>query len=89
MIDGAPRSASVYALRESKLSFVSRVTFEAFCESNPEVYQHVMILLARRLRDTDELDSIVATAADLWQADFAMIHTLEHGSFRLVARSAI
>jgi len=35
------------------------------------------------------LDSIVATAADLCQADFAMIHTLEHGSFRLVARSAI
>ena len=53
MIDGAPRSASVYALRESKLSFVSRVTFEAFCESNPEVYRHVMILLARRLRDTN------------------------------------
>jgi CRP/FNR family cyclic AMP-dependent transcriptional regulator len=54
MIDGAPRSASVYALRESKLSFVSRVTFEAFCESNPEVYRHVMILLARRLRDTND-----------------------------------
>jgi len=53
MIDGAPRSASVYALRESKLSFVSRVTFEAFCESHPEVYRHVMILLARRLRDTN------------------------------------
>ena len=36
MIDGTPRSASVYALRESKLSFVSRVTFEAFCEFPPE-----------------------------------------------------
>jgi CRP/FNR family transcriptional regulator, cyclic AMP receptor protein len=53
MIDGAPRSASVYALRDSKLSFVSRVTFEAFCESNPQIYRHVMILLARRLRDTN------------------------------------
>jgi CRP/FNR family transcriptional regulator, cyclic AMP receptor protein len=53
MIDGAPRSASVSALRDSKLSFVSRATFEAFCESNPEVYRHVMILLARRLRDTN------------------------------------
>ena len=31
------------------------------------------------------LDSIVATAANLCQADFAMIHTLEHGRFRLVA----
>ena len=33
------------------------------------------------------LDSIVATAADLCQADFAMIHTLEYGGFRLVAAS--
>jgi hypothetical protein len=33
------------------------------------------------------LDTIVATAADLCQADFAMIHTLEHGNFRLVATS--
>jgi CRP/FNR family transcriptional regulator, cyclic AMP receptor protein len=53
MIDGAPRSASVCALRDSKLSFVSRATFEAFGQSNPEVYRHVMILLARRLRDTN------------------------------------
>jgi CRP/FNR family transcriptional regulator, cyclic AMP receptor protein len=53
MIDGAPRSASVCALRPSKLSFVSRATFEAFGRSNPEVYRHVMILLARRLRETN------------------------------------
>src|SRR5215475_12562394 len=33
MIDGAPRSASVTALRDSKLSFVGRTAFEAFGES--------------------------------------------------------
>jgi CRP/FNR family cyclic AMP-dependent transcriptional regulator len=53
MIDGAPRSASVCALRHSKLSFVSRAAFEAYGQSNPEVYRHVMRLLARRLRDTN------------------------------------
>jgi CRP/FNR family cyclic AMP-dependent transcriptional regulator len=53
MIDGAPRSASVSALRDSKLRFVSRAAFESFGRSNPEVYRHVMILLARRLRDTN------------------------------------
>jgi CRP/FNR family cyclic AMP-dependent transcriptional regulator len=53
MIDGTPRSASVSALRESKLSFISRASFEAFGQANPEVYRHVMILLARRLRDTN------------------------------------
>src|ERR1700692_4542402 len=53
MIDGAPRSASVCALRESKLSFVSRATFEAFSQANPELCRQVMTLLARRLRDTN------------------------------------
>jgi CRP/FNR family transcriptional regulator, cyclic AMP receptor protein len=53
MIDGAPRSASVAALRDSKLSFVSRAAFDTYGQSNPEVYRHVMTLLARRLRDTN------------------------------------
>src|SRR5258708_3445073 len=60
MIDGTPRSASVSALRDSKLSFISRATFEAFGQSNPELYRHVMILLARRLRDTN--DALAATS---------------------------
>src|SRR6266481_3954926 len=59
MIDGAPRSASVTALRDSKLSFVGRAAFEAFGESRPELYRHIATLLARRLRDTD--DALVAT----------------------------
>jgi CRP/FNR family transcriptional regulator, cyclic AMP receptor protein len=59
MIDGAPRSASVTALRDSKLSFVGRAAFEAFGRSRPELYRHVATLLARRLRDTD--DALVAT----------------------------
>jgi CRP/FNR family transcriptional regulator, cyclic AMP receptor protein len=54
IIDGAPRSASVTALRESKLCFVSRADFEAFGRSSPEVYRHVMTVLARRLRDTND-----------------------------------
>src|SRR6266566_2713890 len=59
MIDGGPRSASVTALRDSKLSFVGRSAFEAFGQSRPELYRHVATLLARRLRDTD--DALVAT----------------------------
>ncbi|MGA7488351.1 MAG: Crp/Fnr family transcriptional regulator [Xanthobacteraceae bacterium] len=60
MIDGAPRSASVSALRESKLSFISRATFDDFGRSDPQLYRHVMILLARRLRDTN--DALTATS---------------------------
>src|ERR1700704_1182257 len=53
MISGAPRSASVAALRDSKLSFVSRATFDAFARDNSELYKHVMQLLANRLIDTN------------------------------------
>jgi CRP/FNR family cyclic AMP-dependent transcriptional regulator len=38
MIDGAPRSASVTALRDAKLQFVSRASFDAFGTDNPDVY---------------------------------------------------
>src|SRR2546421_11645516 len=51
MIDGGPRSASVTALRDSKLSFVGRTAFEAFGQSRPDLYRHVATLLARRVGD--------------------------------------
>jgi CRP-like cAMP-binding protein len=53
MIDGAPRSASVTTLRDSKLCFISQADFDAIAKSSPEIYRHVMKLLARRLRDTN------------------------------------
>src|SRR5262245_4105272 len=59
MMDDAPRSASVTALRDSNLSFVGRAAFQAFGQSRPELYRHVATLLARRLRDPD--DALVAT----------------------------
>src|SRR6476620_1723426 len=59
MIDRGLRSASVTALRDSKLSFVGRTAFEAFGQARPDLYRHVATLLARRLRDTDE--ALVAT----------------------------
>ena len=55
MIDGRPRSASVSALRDCKLRFVSRAAFEAVAAKNPDVYKHLLSLLAARLRDTDQV----------------------------------
>ena len=52
-IDGLPRSASVAAVRESELTFVSRTAFQAFAEDHPQVYKNLVALLAARLRDTD------------------------------------
>ena len=55
MIDGRPRSASVSALRDCKLSFVSRAAFEAFAAKQPEIHKYLLALLAERLRKTDQL----------------------------------
>jgi len=52
-IDGLPRSASVTAVRDAELNFISRTAFEAFAQQHPEVYKHMVTLLAARLRDTD------------------------------------
>src|SRR5262249_320750 len=52
-------SASVTALRESKLSFVSRAAFHAFAQDNPDLYRQAIRLLARRLTDTNA--ALVAT----------------------------
>jgi CRP/FNR family transcriptional regulator len=52
-IDGLPRSASVAAVRESELTFVSRSAFQSFADEHPEMYRHLVTLLAARLRDTD------------------------------------
>jgi CRP/FNR family transcriptional regulator, cyclic AMP receptor protein len=55
MLDAQPRSASVTAARDSELSFISRKSFEGVAESHPEVYRHIVALLVRRLRDTNQV----------------------------------
>jgi CRP/FNR family transcriptional regulator, cyclic AMP receptor protein len=60
MIDGGARSAAVTAVRDSALSFVSRANFDAFAQQHPQIYQDLMAILARRLRDTNTV--IAATA---------------------------
>jgi CRP/FNR family cyclic AMP-dependent transcriptional regulator len=53
IIDGLPRSASVVAVRDATLSFLSRAAFEEFAKAHPEVYKTLVTLLATRLRETD------------------------------------
>ena len=53
IIDGLPRSATVVAVRDAKVSLLSRADFEAFAEKHPEVYKSLVGLLAQRLRETD------------------------------------
>jgi CRP/FNR family transcriptional regulator, cyclic AMP receptor protein len=53
IIDGRPRSASVVAVRDSALSFLSRPAFEAFADKHPQICRVLLTLLAGRLRETD------------------------------------
>jgi CRP/FNR family transcriptional regulator, cyclic AMP receptor protein len=53
IIDGLPRSASVLAVRDAALSFISRAAFEEFAAKHPEVYKSLVTLIAARLRETD------------------------------------
>ena len=53
VVDGSPRSATVSAIRDSKLGFINRIVFQSFAEENPEFFRHLALLLIRRLRDTN------------------------------------
>jgi CRP-like cAMP-binding protein len=55
IIDGLPRSASVTALRDCKLRFLSRAAFEKFAAAEPAIYKYLLTVLAARLRDTDQI----------------------------------
>jgi CRP/FNR family transcriptional regulator, cyclic AMP receptor protein len=55
VLDGLPRSASVLALRDSDLLFVSKAKFDECAKKHPELYAHLLMLLASRLRDTNEV----------------------------------
>ncbi len=53
MIDGLPRSASVVAMRDTSLSFLTRSAFDEFAVERPEIYKSLVTLLASRLREAD------------------------------------
>jgi CRP/FNR family transcriptional regulator, cyclic AMP receptor protein len=55
VLDGLPRSATVLALRDSELLFVSKAKFDQCANKHPELYQHLLTLLASRLRETNDV----------------------------------
>lgn len=55
IIDGLPRSATVTALRDCKLRFLSRAAFEKFAAAEPAIYKYLLTVMAARLRDTDAI----------------------------------
>jgi len=62
VIDGLPRSASVHALTNCELRFLSRAAFQRLAQGHPEIHQYLVKLLAARLR---KADGIIASLAFL------------------------
>jgi CRP/FNR family transcriptional regulator, cyclic AMP receptor protein len=94
MIDGRPRSASVVAVRETAVSFLSRAAFAGFSQRRPEIYKSLVTILARRLRETD----VVVAAASFLPLKGRVASTLldlaenfgqDVGSGRIVIRQKI
>ena len=54
MIDGLPRSATVQALKDSRLTFVARSVFLECLRDYPDMYRHIVTTLVARLRQADE-----------------------------------
>lgn len=53
LIDDQPRSASIVALKPCRLGFLPRGEFQRFADQHPQIYRHMLALLAGRLRDTN------------------------------------
>jgi CRP/FNR family transcriptional regulator len=54
MLDGLPRSATVQALRDSRLTFVARSIFLECLRDYPQMYGHLVTTLVERLRQADD-----------------------------------
>ncbi len=53
-LDGAPRSASVITVEPTTCAVITRTQFQGFVAANPEVAQHVIETLIRRVRGATE-----------------------------------
>jgi CRP/FNR family transcriptional regulator, cyclic AMP receptor protein len=53
LIDGRPRSASIVAVKDCELRFISRAHFEE-CVLHPDISRYLLNVLAARLREADE-----------------------------------
>jgi CRP/FNR family cyclic AMP-dependent transcriptional regulator len=94
MIDAQPRSASVVAARDTDVSYISRLTFEAVAEAHPEVYRHVVNLLVRRLRDTNSVITAMTFLSLKGRVAYALLSLTaafgqDVGSGRILVRQKI
>ena len=78
MIDGLPRSATVVAIRDCKLSFVSRKAFVSSLREHPEIYSDLVSTLASRLREADKAMAAASFLTVKARVARALLELAEH-----------
>jgi len=54
LVDRLPRSATVTALKETELGFISTQQFERLADSNTEIYRNLLCVMSARLRTSND-----------------------------------
>lgn len=54
MVDGAPRSATITALKSSRVAFLPSAAFQHFADQYPTIYRHMLQILCKRLRTSND-----------------------------------
>ncbi len=55
LLDGRARSATVTALKPSRLAFIEKHAFQRFADENPAVYRHMLSIVGKRLRQANDV----------------------------------
>jgi CRP/FNR family transcriptional regulator, cyclic AMP receptor protein len=77
MIDGLPQPASVVALTDCELCFVSRTAFEHFASQNAEIYRYLVKVLTARLRQADKHIASLAFLSAKGRVAYALLEIAE------------
>jgi CRP/FNR family transcriptional regulator, cyclic AMP receptor protein len=94
IIDRQPRSASVIAVKDCELSFISQKNFEKCTKQDPDIYRYLVNVLALRLRETDRAvaaESFLTVKARLARALLELTEYLgeDSGAGRVLIRHKI
>ena len=78
IIDGLPRSATVVAIRDCKLSFISRDAFGSCLREHPEIYSDLVSTLVSRLREADHAMAAASFLTVKARVARALLELAEH-----------
>ena len=78
IIDGLPRSATVVAIRDCKLSFISREAFVGCLREYPEIYSDLVSTLVSRLREADKAMAAASFLTVKARVARALLELAEH-----------